>query len=97
MTNKSINLIKNLDGKSKTEREEIIKKVLSVEFEKIKAQAKLFKKNSDSNEKMIETILNIENSEDLYNYLSGLSIVEISILSSYGLDIDYMKILKVSE
>ncbi len=92
MTNKSINLIRNIEGKDKSEKEAIIKEVIDIEFKKIKAQAKL---NSKSHNVHIENIAKIENSEELYEYLMKLSVVDICLISSIGVDVNFINMIKV--
>ena len=92
MTNKSINLIRNIEGKDKSEKEAIIKEVIDIEFKKIKAQAKL---NFKSHNVHIENIAKIENSEELYEYLMKLSVVDICLISSIGVDVNFINMIKV--
>lgn len=97
MTNKSISLIKSLEGKNIFEKEQILSEVIAIEFNRIKAQAKLFEKNSNMSDKLVEGVIKAENKDELFIYLKNLSVVEISLLTSYGLDVNFMNILKVSE
>lgn len=97
MTNKSIRLIMAMEGKNIIEKQLIIKEILSVEFDKIKAQAKIFEKNSNEENELVKGVTISESSEELFEYLNKLSVIEISLLDAYGIDVDVMNILKVSE
>ena len=96
MTNRSIMLLKNIQGESYEGKKGIAKEILTIEFKKIIAQAKKFSQSYDE-DTLVNTILNIKDSEELFIYLDSLSVVEISLLSSYGIDISFMNLLKVSE
>ena len=67
------------------------------EYKKIKAQAKNFLKNGKKSDKIVEGLINCDSSDELFEYLKKLSVVEISIITSYGIDVSYMNMLKVSE
>ena len=97
MTNKSINLLKNLEGADNNEIENALKEVVKIEFNKIKAQARVFEKDSDTKVEMVTKILNAKDSKELFEYFSDLTIYEIALISSYGIEIDFMYLLKVSE
>ena len=60
MTNKSINLLKNLKQNDKQSAEKILKEIVNIEFKKIKSQAKIFKSNFDGEELRVEKILDNE-------------------------------------
>lgn len=95
MTNRSIELLmKMMNGKEK--KIEIARKIVGVEYDKIVAQAKNFNKMCNT-EKLANDILNFKDSDELFDYLNDLSIVEISLLSSYGIDVAFMNLLKVSD
>ena len=88
MTNKSIRLIMAMEGKNIIEKQLIIKEILSVEFDKIKAQAKIFEKNSNEENELVKGVTISESSEELFEYLNKLSVIEISLLDAYGIDVD---------
>ena len=97
MTNKSINLLKTLNETNKHKTEEILSEIVNIEFNKIKAQAKIFDKNSDSEGEHIKEILEANDSQELFKYLKELTIYQIALISSYGIEIEFMYLLKVSE
>lgn len=97
MTNKSIALLNGLAEKTISEKESIIKEVVSIEFEKIIAQANILKKKSNVEDRFVKGILATKNSDELFCYLKKLTMVEISLITSYGIDVDFMNIINVSE
>ena len=97
MTNKSISLIITMEGKSYEEKEAILREVVSIEFHKIKAQAKVFFKHTREENQNIADICNIENSDALYDYLNQRTIEEISMLTACGIDVGYMNLIKVAK
>ena len=97
MTNKSINLIMSLEGKSKIEKELILREILSIEFKKIKAQVENFQSKSEFENELAKGIMNTNNSDELFSYLNQLSVIEISLLDAYGIDVSVMNLLKVSD
>jgi len=96
MTNRSIKLLRDLLNKSYNVKENIIKSVTEIEFSRIVSQARNFCKIYDENE-LANNLIECKNSEELFNYLDKLSVIEISLLSSFGIDVSYMNLLKVSE
>jgi len=96
MTNKSIRLLLDMQSKKYNEKEIVAKEILEIEYKRIVAQAKNFLKTCDKDE-LVEAILEFENSKELFDYLNHLSLIEISLLSSYGIDVAFMNLLKVSE
>ncbi len=97
MTNKSINLLKNLNRNDKQNAEKILNEIVNIEFKKIKSQAKIFKSNFDGEELHVEKILNSKDGNELFEYFKDLTIYDIALISSYGIDIEFMYLLKVSE
>lgn len=96
MTNRSISLLAGITGKSLAEKEKITKEIVTIEYEKIIAQAKNFIKLC-SDKEQVKTIASLKDPNELFDYLNNLNIVEISILSAYGIDVAFMNVLKVSE
>lgn len=96
MTNKSIELLTKMMINDKEQKIEIAKEILKIEYKKIIAQAKNFNKMCNT-EKLVNDILRFKDSNELFNYLNNLSVVEISLLSSYGIDVAFMNLLKVSD
>lgn len=95
MTNKSIELLTKMMINDKEQKIEIAKEILKIEYKKIIAQAKNFNKMCNT-EKFVNDILGFKDSNELFDYLNNLSVVEISLLSSYGIDVAFMNLLKVS-
>ena len=96
MTNKSIELLSKITQKDKNGKNEIAKQVIEIEYKKIIAQTKNFN-STCSTEKLVNVILDFKDSNELFEYLDGLSVAEISLLSSYGIDVAFMNLLKVSD
>lgn len=96
MTNKSIELLSKMTLKEKNEKNEIAKQIVEIEYKKIIAQAKRFKSTCNT-EKIVNVMFDFKDSNELFEYLNGLSIAEISLLSSYGIDVAFMNLLKVSD
>lgn len=96
MTNKSIALLSEMTGKKLVEQEKITKEIVAIEYNKIIAQANNFKKLYNDDE-LVNALLNVKGSDELFEYLNKLSIIEISLLSSYGVEVAFMNVLKVSE
>ena len=97
MTNKSMALILSMRDKNNEQKELILKEVVSIEYKKIKAQAKNFLKNGKKSDKIVESIINCNSSDELFECLKKLSVIEISIITSYGIEVSYMNMIKVSE
>lgn len=95
MTNKSIELLTKMMN-DKDQEMKIAREIIKIEFKKIVAQAKNFNKMCNT-EKLANDILEFKDSNELFDYLNDLSIVEISLLSSYGIDVAFMNLLKVSD
>lgn len=96
MTNRSILLLRNMQEKDYDEKEKIVKEILDIEFTRIIAQSKKAYKDY-MGDKLIDSMVNLKNSDELFDYLNVLSIVQISMLASYGIDVSFMNLLKVSE
>lgn len=96
MTNKSIELLSKMTLKDQNEKIQIAKQIVEIEYKKIIAQAKKFN-NMCSTEKIVNVMFDFRNSNELFEYLDELSVAEISLLSSYGIDVSFMNLLKVSE
>ena len=96
MTNKSIELLTKMMIKDKEQKNEIAKEILKIEYKKIIAQAKNFNKMCNT-EKLVNDVREMKESDELFNYLNNLSVVEISLLSSFGIDVAFMNLLKVSD
>lgn len=96
MTNRSLALINNVKEKSYEEKIEAFKYVTEIEFKKIMAQAKVFNEKTNQS-KLVNDLIKCSTALELFTYLNRLSVVDISILASYRIDVSYMNILKVSE
>ena len=96
MTNKSISILSAMTSESLDKKIEMAKEIVAIEYNKIIAQANNFKMQYKEDE-FVNTIVNIKDSGELFEYLNKLNILEISLLSSYGIDVAFMNVLKVSE
>ena len=96
MTNRSIAILANIQNKSYEEKEKAVKEVVSIEYKKIIVQAKRYNKicNWDN---YVKNIISTKNSDELFFYLDHLTVIEISLISSFGIDVAFMNLLKVSE
>ena len=45
----------------------------------------------------VKNIISTKNSDELFFYLDHLTVIEISLISSFGIDVAFMNLLKVSE
>lgn len=96
MTNKSISLLSEMTGKSLEQKIEMTKEIVAIEYKKIIAQANNFKQICNE-DKLVNMMLQKNDSEEMFEYLNNLNILEISLLSSYGIEVSFMNVLKVSE
>lgn len=96
MTNKSIAILAGIQNKSQEEKSRAVKEVVAIEYKKIIAQAKRYSKMCNW-DKYIKSILAATNSEELFCFLDKLTFVEISLVASFGIDVEFMNLLKVSE
>jgi len=96
MTNKSISLLSAMTNKNLDEKIEIAKEIVAIEYKKIIAQARNFEKLYKE-DKLVNAILETKDNNELFEYLNKLNILEISLLSSYGIEVSFMNVLKVSE
>ena len=95
MTNRSIELLTKIMN-DKNKKMEVARQIVEIEYKKIIAQARNFNKMCNT-EKLANDILEFKDSNELFDYLNDLSVVEISLLSSYGIDVAFMNLLKVSD
>ena len=96
MTNRSISILAKMMIKNKDKKVKYAKQIIEIEYNKIIAQTRNFIKVCNT-EKIANDILEFKNSEELFEYLYNLSVVDISLLSSYGIDVAFMNLLKVSD
>ena len=96
MTNRSVRLLISMENCSINEKRKIIREVLDIEFSKIIAQANKFSKMCED-DGIVNELLKVKDSDELFTYLNKLNAIEISALASYGIEVAFMNLLKASE
>ena len=96
MTNRSIAILAGIQNKSQEDKAQAAKEIVTIEYNKIIAQAKRYSKMCEW-DKYVKDILATTNSEELFSLLDKLTFVEISLVASYGIDVLFMNLIKVSE